>query len=54
MGSRNTQQQPMQKMSSKENARLDVETDAEFAAGVGIPLSEAFAWLHDLMMASSG
>ena len=32
---------------AEENARLDAEADREFAAGLGIPLDEAFAWLHD-------
>ena len=49
MVSREPRLQPMQKISSEENARLDAEADAEFAAGVGIPMKEAFAWLHDLV-----
>ena len=49
MGSHVPRLQPMQKISSEENARLDAEAGAEFAAGVGIPLKEAFAWLHDLI-----
>jgi hypothetical protein len=34
---------------SEESARYDAEADAEFDAGIGIPLKEAFAWLHDLV-----
>jgi hypothetical protein len=42
MRSRKLQRQPMRKISPRENASMDAEADAEFAAGVGIPLNEVF------------
>jgi hypothetical protein len=40
-----TEQMPA--LSPAENARRDAEAERDLKAGVGIPLDEAFAWLHD-------
>jgi hypothetical protein len=36
----------MRTIPAAENAHLDMEVDREFEAGTGIPLKEAFDWLH--------
>lgn len=37
----------MPKLSDAENARRDLQAEADFAAGMGIPAEEVFAYLHN-------
>jgi hypothetical protein len=37
----------MPPLTPTENARRDAEAERDAKAGIGIPLDEAFAWLHD-------
>jgi hypothetical protein len=37
----------MPPLTPAENARRDAEVERDIRAGIGIPLDEAFDWLHD-------
>lgn len=37
----------MPKLSEAENARRDLEAEADFAAGIGVPAEEVFAYLRN-------
>jgi len=46
MASRRQPTEQVPAVSPADNVLMDAEADREFEAGLGIPLKEAFDWLH--------